>query len=131
MAELSRETGINDLGKTESYVRELISEKLLKQADLRNDMTILKLTFHGSRMVETFLPNYPKWNPRLFIWLGFAMVIIAIVSSLTQYSTNQVLAIFSGLINAGLGASMFVFGIYTIGGRKEMLRLEDEASLSA
>jgi hypothetical protein len=128
IVELDRETGINDTQKTESYVRELISEKLLKRGDLKNEMTILKLTFRGSRMVETFLPNFPKWSLKYRVRAGSAMGILGILGLLALYPTrgNEVFAVLNGLIFFGLGAAYLFVWDYELRGRKEMSHLDNE-----
>ena len=76
--ELSREAGINDDEKTETYVAELITEKLLKKGNPKKDPTLVKLTERGQWMISGFLSDSPYWSWKFqlvsgAVWLLFGM----------------------------------------------------------
>ena len=127
--ELSRETGIADVEKTTRYVEELESQKLLKRADLKNDMTILKLTFRGSAMTQTFLPGNKSWwwsiSPVfgiLFLALGFAAAVIMYPSN-----GNLSFSILYALLSISMGIIyLVIWWWYAVVGRKQFLQLEKQ-----
>jgi|SRR5579872_7358513 len=125
--ELSRETGINDVEKTKGYVRELVAEKLLKKADLRNDLTILKLTYRSSAMLQTFLPGTSRWWWKGLPITGGLFVAFGIVNLflLTSISGNFVLGFFNGLIDLSLGVFQLGYWYYSAKyGRRKILEIE-------
>jgi hypothetical protein len=128
--EVSRETGINNVERTQFFVQKLISRSLLKKGDVRNDMTILKLTYHGSRMIQYSVLNKKQpryWKLQLAISFTFlAAGIIYVIMAIT-FSNLGVLNGIIGAMNFALGGvSLLYWWLYSKRGPQELGELEHE-----
>jgi len=127
--ELSRETGIADVEKTAGYVEELESEKLLAKANLKNDMTILKLTFRGSAMIQTFLPGNKAWYWRVHPIFGIFFLAIGAITLILAlpFHDNLLSSIFYALVSLSMGiVYLVIWWWYAVVGRKQFLQLEKQ-----
>jgi hypothetical protein len=123
--ELNRETGVNDVEKTERCVREL-----LKKADPRIDMTILKLTYRGSAMLQTFLPGSRRWYWKSLPIIGGFFIVFGIVNLtlLSSISGDFILGSFNGIIDLSLGAFQITYWWYSsIYGRRKLLEFDEKS----
>ena len=101
--------------------------KALKKADPRNDMTILKLTYRSSAMLQSLQPTKHGWYWKSKPFIGAISIFIGLLNFVFLYplNANQVFAIFYGVFFVSNGAfHLVIWWLYSIRGRRELLELE-------
>ncbi len=126
--ELSREAGINDDEKTETYVAELITEKLLKRGNPKKDPTLVKLTERCQWTISGFLSDSPYWSWKFHLafgvgWLLFGMLYLAEYQGSSSVRADLLLLI-SVVLPFLLGALSLTNALRIRRCRKRLLEME-------
>jgi hypothetical protein len=133
IAEISRETRIGNVGETNQYVSQLISEGLLKKGDPRTDMTILKFTMRGYTLAQSLLPRGDR-----FLKIQKILAAALITSGIVSVSLLAFLPTGTLIIQSFFGIVFLAQGIYhgailrdALRMRKSFLELEKSSEREA
>jgi hypothetical protein len=110
-------------------VDELVSQGLMKRSDLKTERTILKLTFRGLAMIQTYLTVNKAWYWRIHPIFGVFFLAIGTLALISILPTNGDLlaSIFYAVTSFTMGALyLTIWWWYTVVGRKQFLKLEKE-----